>query len=345
MQIRGLHKNIYRLYTYARTQECLEGYRQRYQSRVDPWRKLKDAGVSDHVIASLTGISRSTFYRCRKRLKDLEQGIIPPSQRPHRVHPPRWGEAEKQQVLQIRRAHPTYGKAKIAVILKRDHAQTLSESTVGRILRHLKDKGLLQRSPSALRVKRKRRFTKGHAQPWTFKKYETFQIGERLQIDHMTVTRNGLSFKHFQAWDRPSKFIHAQVYSHAKSSSAKRFLMDLLQKVPFPILSIQVDGGSEFRAEFEQACADLNIPLIVLPPRKPQYNGGVERGNRTLREEFYNRNTFSADTISEIRTQLHQALLIYNSYRPHYHLHGLTPMQYLLNHQPYRPPSKKSHLT
>ena len=42
-------------------------------------------------------------------------------------------------------------------------------------------------------------------------------------------------------------------------------------------------------AEFEQACADLDIALFVLPPKKPQYNGGVERSDRTFREEFYAR--------------------------------------------------------
>lgn len=35
-------------------------------------------------------------------------------------------------------------------------------------------------------------------------------------------------------------------------------------------------------AEFEDACAELRIPLIVLPPQKPHYNGGVKRENRTF---------------------------------------------------------------
>lgn len=39
----------------------------------------------------------------------------------------------------------------------------------------------------------------------------------------------------------------------------------------------------KFMAEFEETCGDLEIPLIVLPPSKPTYNGGVERGNRTFR--------------------------------------------------------------
>ena len=42
-------------------------------------------------------------------------------------------------------------------------------------------------------------------------------------------------------------------------------------------------------AELEESCAELRLPLIVLLPRKPEYNGGVERGSRTFREEFYNR--------------------------------------------------------
>jgi transposase InsO family protein len=233
--------------------------------------------------------------------------------------------------LKVRRENPTYGKEKIAVILKRDHAQTISESTVGRILNHLKAKGLIVKSASALRAKRKRKF-KGHAKPWGFKDYKTMKMGERVQIDHMTVTKNSTGFKHFQAWERKSKFIDAQVYSNAKSSSAKRFVMDLVRKAPFKILSIQVDGGCEFMDEFEEACAKLDIPLIVLPPKKPTYNGGVERGNRTFREEFYGRPDLLADSIGAMRYELSKAVQKYNSYRPHRNLKGFTPLQYIQSH-------------
>ena len=67
-------------------------------------------------------------------------------------------------MLKISRENPTYGKDKIAVILKRDHAQTMRKSTVGRIIKYLKATGLITRSPSALRTKRKRVFKK-HAKP------------------------------------------------------------------------------------------------------------------------------------------------------------------------------------
>ena len=331
MQIKGLHRNVYRLYAYARTQETLEKYRKQIEDKVKGWENLKSEGVSDRLCQSTLGLSRATYYRHKQKLTRLNQGILPPSKKPIALRKPLWGESETQKVLSLRREYPTYGKAKIAVILKRDHGLSLSESTVGRILKALKAKGLVTKSVSAPRGRKRRNFTRTHSKPWTYKDYKTMVVGERVQIDHMTVTKNCLSFKHFQAWDRRSKFIWANIYSNAKSLTAKKFLLELIEKVPFKISSIQVDGGSEFMAEFEQACQELNIPLMGLPPSKPTYNGGVERGNRIFREELYANPRLLHDSIQALRFQLKQALHTYNTFRPHFSLKGLTPMQYIQN--------------
>ena len=37
--------------------------------------------------------------------------------------------------------------------------------------------------------------------------------------------------------------------------------------------SAQVDGGSEFMAEFEDECAKRTVELAILPPNRPQLNG------------------------------------------------------------------------
>jgi hypothetical protein len=60
-----------------------------------------------------------------------------------------------------------------------------------------------------------RKFNK-HAKPWKYKDYKTIGVGEDVQIDHMTVSKNGLIIKHFAAWDRKSKYIYANCYSNAK---------------------------------------------------------------------------------------------------------------------------------
>ena len=145
----------------------------------------------------------------------------------------------------------------------------------------------------------------------------------------MSVSKNQIPAKHFQAWSPVGRFIYANVYSNAKSKTAKRFLKELIKEAPFKILSIQVDGGSEFMKEFEQACAELGINLYVLPPSRPQWNGGVERGNRIFREEFYARKDIKAESLCSLRSELKIAVHKYNSYRPHNSLKGLTPLEYI----------------
>ncbi|MDR0753694.1 MAG: helix-turn-helix domain-containing protein [Holosporaceae bacterium] len=120
-------------------------------------------------------IFRATYFRRKKILVDMNKGIAPPSKRPKKVRQPLWTKEHCDLVLQIRCENPTYGKAKIAIILKQDHGLKLSESTVGRILKRLVDNGLATKSVSAIKTRRKRIF-KGHTQAWTFKKFEEMKI-------------------------------------------------------------------------------------------------------------------------------------------------------------------------
>jgi putative transposase len=155
--------------------------------------------------------------------------------------------------------------------------------------------------------------------------------GEMLQIDHLTASQNGIKIKHFQAYCPVTKFVHAEIFSEATSENAAKFLYKLHNALPFPIKSIQVDGGSEFMKDFENLCKISNIDLFVIPPSRPQYNGGVERSNRTFREDFYNQLDY-IDGIGDVKYQLKQALKKYNDYRPHQKLDNLTPSEYIKKH-------------
>ncbi|MFI4963433.1 MAG: hypothetical protein ACHP6H_06220, partial [Legionellales bacterium] len=44
----------------------------------------------------IAGISRATYYRQKKIIKNLDKGIVPPSKKPKKLNKPKWGEAEKQ---------------------------------------------------------------------------------------------------------------------------------------------------------------------------------------------------------------------------------------------------------
>jgi hypothetical protein len=72
MQIIGLHKNLYKLYAYSLSQECLDVYRNQYEDGVRRWSSLKVEGVCDQKCQQFSGISRSTYYRYKWELVKLK---------------------------------------------------------------------------------------------------------------------------------------------------------------------------------------------------------------------------------------------------------------------------------
>lgn len=327
MQMFGLHKNIYRLARYTSTQELLDKQTEERKKLLGDWELLKKRCVPDSEIARITGISRATFYRRKKAISNYGiAGLIKKTTKPKTFRTSKIPKANIDLILKLRLDNPTYGKAKIAIILARDHKIILSESSVGRILSQLIKTNKIQRSVSSSRLKRKRKFN-NHAKKWEYG-MKAKEPGELIQIDHMSVTKHNISMKEFRAWDPITKTIVADIVSNATSAAAAKFLLKLVKELPFPVKSVQVDGGSEFMKDFEIECQKLNIPLFVLPPNRPQWNGGVERGNRIFREEFYSRSDINAESIGAFKYELQKAVHKYNTYRPHFSLHGLTPFEY-----------------
>ncbi len=96
---------------------------------VHRWRKAKPGGLTADRAAEVVGVPRSTLYRWRNRPE-------PGSRRPRRLRRPDWPPALVAAVKELRHDYPMWGKAKLAVILRRQ-GYTVSESTVGRILKML----------------------------------------------------------------------------------------------------------------------------------------------------------------------------------------------------------------
>ena len=153
--------------------------------------------------------------------------------------------------------------------------------------------------------------------------------GQLVQIDTLFVNVTpDKTVKHFTAYDPVAKWITALVASNATAGRARALLDKLITTSPFPVRGIQVDGGSEFMAEFEQLCADQALTLFVLPPKRPQLNGAVERSQSTWRYEFYACHDLPPRLI-ELQAEVDRFAHHFNHVRPHQALGDLTPAEYL----------------
>jgi len=277
-------------------------------------------------------ITPQRFYRWLgrydpKNLKSLENR----TSRPKRCRKPEYTTELVEAVQRLRETYPRWGKDKLVVLLRREGHQT-SASTVGRILTRLKERGaLVEPVWHAVSKRSRRRLARQYAvrKP---KGYTVAEPGDLVQVDTLDVRPEiGRVFKQFTARDMVSKWDVLGVSSRATAKAAASFLDELLERMPFRVKAIQVDGGSEFCAEFEQACKERGVQLFVLPPRSPKLNGCVERANRTHAEEFYDVYPMTY-TVAGIRAAQSEWEEVYNTVRPHQALGYLTPLQYLQQH-------------
>jgi putative transposase len=274
------------------------------------------------------GISPQTFYRWKRRydpyhLESLENR----SCRPKHLRQPTASLELVLAVQRLREQYPRWGKDKL-VVLVREEGYQVSTSMVGRVLRRLKDRGVL-REPIRNHISARKR---GFRRPYATRKpkdYEVTQPGDLIQLDTLDIRPlPGRVLKHFTARDIISRWDVVEIYSRATADTATHFLDKLERRMPFPLRAIQVDGGPEFEAIFEEECQRRNIRLFVLPPRSPKLNGYVERAHRTHTEEFYEVTESSFD-IADLRAQLLEWERTYNTIRPHQSLGYLTPLKFL----------------
>lgn len=277
-------------------------------------------------------ISPQTFYRWKRRYdRERLESLESRSHRPHRVRQPLYSVELVEAVLKLRGQYPRWGKDKLLVLLRKEGFKT-SSSTVGRILTYARQRGVLK-EPTLLYVSASKRARK---RPYAIRKpgeYVAKQAGDIVQVDTLDLRPlPGVVIKHFTAHDVTSKWNVLDVYSRASASTAARFVDTIQRRMPFRVRAIQVDGGSEFQAVFEEMCQRRGITLFVLPPRSPKLNGGVERAHRTHTEEFYEV-TGNSFELEGLRTELLDWETTYNRIRPHQSLGYLTPYQFLVQNQ------------
>ena len=339
MRVFGLEGDVYRLARLAgRPVPEVAAARFELVRRVD---ELRAEGLTVAVAIAAVGLSRASYYRWRRRARDGVERLAPRSRRPLRVRRPAWDAALVEATERLRQDFPMWGRAKLVVLLRAE-GFAVSESTVGRILRHLVARGAIEPVPLLRRAKAVLRRRRPHA-----RRLPKGQVADRpgalVQLDTLSITvQPGTSIKQFTAYCPVGRWTVAKATARATSTAAAAFLDQVLEEMPFPVSGLQVDGGSEFMAAFERACQAKGLDLFVLPPKSPKLNGAVERANGSWRYEFYAVYDLPA-TLAQLNLLIDSFQHLYNHFRPHGALQGLTPAQYLARHHGLDPPP--SHMS
>jgi putative transposase len=309
---------------------------ERRRDAVARWLEARAAGLSADEAARAVGASRSTLDRWRKR-------AVPQSRRPRRLRKPNRPEGLAAAVERLRLDFPMWGKAKIGPLI-RELGFAVSDATVGRILSELIKRGRVPAVSALLRKIGPQSAAK--TRPYAVRKPKDVAFekpGDVVQIDTLSISiLPGRTIKQFTAYDPFAKWTVAKPYKRATAKNAAEFLARVRQQMPNPVRAVQIDGGSEFMAEFEFACADAKIPLYVLPPRSPKLNGAVERCNGAWRYQFYACSDLPLD-IDKLAKRVDAFQHLYNNHRPHGALAGMTPAKYLsIRRAAENPPSHMS---
>ncbi len=288
------------------------------------------------------GKSRSTIYlwkqklaKARGKLSALAPGDKTPIHKRKRMVNP----VIEDFILKYRLAHPGADKTTItpllAVACQQAGIKPISESTVGRIIHDLKERGRICKSLKMIhkgdtgkvyfherKIAKKKLRRKG---------FIPNQPGDLVQMDTVSIFANGLKRYLFTAIDVQTRIAFAYAYKADSSASGQDFLRKFVKVTPFVTTRIQTDNGSEFAQHFERSCQENDLIHFFNYPRHPQSNAYVERFNRTMQEQFANWHTDELEELETFNRNLMEYLIWYNTERPHRGLGKLPPLKYYLN--------------
>jgi IS30 family transposase len=245
------------------------------------------------------GKGRSTIYLWKQKIKRADgklSALAPGDKTPLRkrkriVHP-----FIEDFIISYRTNHPWSDKTTIAPALATAciaaGIKSVSESTVGRIIHDLKDKGRLPKScrlsidgRTGNLLLRERK----HARKKTRRNgFRPEQPGDIVQMDTVSVFAAGVKRYIFTAIDVKTRFAFACTYASNSSANGSDFLKKFIHVAPFTVTRVQTDNGGEFEKYFDKACQEQGLVHFFNYPKHPQSNSYLERFNKTIQEQFVN---------------------------------------------------------
>jgi putative transposase len=265
------------------------------------------------------GITRSNGYKWLDCFEaEGRRGLAERSRAPHRC-PHRIAAAVAEELLALKRAHPSWGPRKLRDMLRERDPGVVwpAASTIGELFqRH----GLVRK-----RRRRRPSLHPGVVPPttqepndlWTADFKGHFRTGDGIYCYPLTLA------------DQHTRYLLAcQGMARIEGKGARAVLTEAFQTYGLP-RAIRTDNGVPFATTALHGLSTLNVWWLQLGiqhqrirPASPQENGAHERMHRTLKAETLRppRHTRRAQQVAFNRFRRE-----YNEERPHEHLRGKPP--------------------
>lgn len=278
----------------------------------------KDLGRFTELCACY-GISPKTGYKWMRRYQEGGMKNLQDRSRAPKNHPNEVSEETKKAILEVRRAHPTWGPKKLRILLQQTDGKRSwpVQSTIGEIIKS-----------NGLSIKRKRR---RHATPsthpfancnaanrvWCADYKGWFKTGDGHRCDPLTIT------------DGFSRYLLRCQITKAQSCEVVRGIFEATFREYGMPTAIRTDNGPPFAtiglaglSRLSVWWLRLGIELERIKPGKPQQNGRHERMHLTLKQETAQP---PAQNLQAQQRRFDSFCERYNQVRPHEALEMKTP--------------------
>lgn len=245
-------------------------------------REIQESDLSIEELAKKYNISHVTVIKWRKR---KGEGVADRSHRPKRLRTTL--TPVQEQVILLLREELLLALDDLTAIAKRYLNPHASRSAIDRLLRR-------EGMPSLRELKARKR-TEGEGKG--FKPYEPGFIHVDIKYLPQFPDQDWRAYL-FVAIDRATRWVFWEIHPDKEAKTAAAFLDHLVQACPFKITKVLTDNGKEFtdrfcatgereptgRHVFDQVCRQHQIEHRLIPPKRPQTNGMVERFNGRIAE-------------------------------------------------------------
>jgi transposase InsO family protein len=281
-------------------------------------------GYSVSEVALAYGVSRQSVHAWLAR---YEEGGLPALA--DRSHKPRSSPLQmpakvENRVIELRRAHPSWGQVSIAHRLRQEGVTPLP--SVSAVYRALVRQHLIESKATRKKLV-------------TYKRWERGRPMELWQMDIVggLLLEDGTEGKVLTGVDDHSRFcVCAGIMTRANARPVCGFFAQALERHGIPE-EILTDNGKVFTNRFgvtptevlfDKICRENGITHRLTAPRSPTTTGKIERFHRTWRTEFLRGQVFSSLEVAQ--RELDLWVDDYNTNRPHQSLKMATPAERFL---------------